>query len=84
MVYRAVFLTGFFAFFRLSNLAPHSLSSFDPSRHLTGHDVFFTKKISKLLIKWSKTPVSLLFIKDINDASHNTEVNTNTKKLINN
>ena len=55
VVYRTGFLTGFFPFFRLSNLAPHSLSSFDPSRHLTGHDVFFTKKFVKLLIKWSKT-----------------------------
>ena len=55
MVHRAVFLTGFFAFFRLSNLAPHSLATFDASRHLTGHDVFFTKKFVKILIKWSKT-----------------------------
>ena len=42
-VYKAVILTGFFAFMRLSNLAPHSLTSFDPTRHLTGHDIFFTK-----------------------------------------
>ena len=54
VVYRAVFLTGFFAFMRLSNLAPHSLLTFDPSRHLTGHDVFFTKKFVKILTKWSK------------------------------
>ena len=49
LVYRAVFLTGFFAFMRLFNLAPHSLSTFDPSRHLTGHDVFFTKTFVKIL-----------------------------------
>ena len=55
LVYKAVFLTRFFAFFRLSNLAPHSLASFDPSRHLTGHDVFFTQKFVKILIKWTKT-----------------------------
>ena len=54
-VLRAVFLTGFFGFFRLSNLAPHSVSGFDPSRHLTGQDLFFTKKMVKVLIKWSKT-----------------------------
>ena len=30
VVYRAIFLTGFFAFFRLSNLVPHSVSSFIP------------------------------------------------------
>ena len=54
-VFRAIFLTGFFGFFRLSNLAPHSILTFDPSRHLTGHDLFFTKKLVKILIKWSKT-----------------------------
>ena len=54
-VFRAIFLTGFFGFFRLSNLAPHSILTFDPSRHLTGHDLFFTRKLVKVLIKWSKT-----------------------------
>ena len=54
-VFRAIFLTGFFGFFRLSNLAPHSILTFDPSRHLTGHDLFFTKNLVKILIKWSKT-----------------------------
>ena len=55
-VLRAVFLkTGFFGFCRLSNLAPHSLSGFDPSRHLTGQDLFFTTKLVKILIKCSKT-----------------------------
>ena len=54
-VFRAIFLTGFFGFFRLSNLAPHFISTFDPSRHLTGHDLFFTKKLVKILIKWSKS-----------------------------
>ena len=55
VVYIAVFLTGFLAFMRLSNLAPHSLSTFDPCRHFTGHYVFFTKKFVKIRIKWSKT-----------------------------
>ena len=54
-VYKAVFLTGFFGFLRLSNLAPHSTATFDPSRHLTAGDVFFTKKFVKILLKWSKT-----------------------------
>ena len=55
IVYRAVFLMGFFAFLRLSNLAPHVIASFDFARHLTGDDIFFTKKIVKVLIKWSTT-----------------------------
>ena len=54
-VYRAIFLVGFFAFLRLSNLAPHAIASFDYTRHLTGEDIFFTKKFVKVLIKWSKT-----------------------------
>ena len=44
-----------FAFLRLSNIVPHFLGSFDPSRHLTGKDVFFSKKFVKILLKWSKT-----------------------------
>ena len=39
-VFRAIFLTGFFWFFRLSNLAPHFILAFDPSRHFTGHGLF--------------------------------------------
>ena len=51
IVYKAVFLTAFFGFLRLSNLAPHSHLSFDPSRHVTGGDVIFVK----IILKWSKT-----------------------------
>ena len=54
-VLTAISLLGFFGFLRLSNLAPHSLASFDHTRHLTGEDVFFTKKFLKVIIKWSKT-----------------------------
>ena len=54
-VIKAIVLVGFFGFLRLSNLAPHSKTSFDPSRHLTGSDVFFTQDYVKILLKWSKT-----------------------------
>ena len=54
-IYKAIFLTGFFAFLRLSNLCPHSLATFDPSRHLTGADLIFTKSFVKVILKWSKT-----------------------------
>ena len=46
-VFRAIFLTGFFGFLRLSNLAPHSLATFDYTRHLTGQDLFFNDKLVK-------------------------------------
>ena len=46
-IYKTAILLGFFAFLRLSNLAPHALAGFDSTRHLTGHDVFFTKNLVK-------------------------------------
>ena len=52
MVFKTVFLLAFFGFLRLSNIIPHSLSTFDPSKHLTAGDLIFTKKV---VIKWSKT-----------------------------
>ena len=55
LVYKAVFLTAFFGFFRLSNIAPHTISEFDYTRHFTGEDVFFQDKEVQLLLKWSKT-----------------------------
>ena len=54
-IFKAVFLLAFFGFLRLFNIAPHSLSTFDPSRHLTAGDLIFTKKFLKVVIKWSKT-----------------------------
>ena len=54
-IFKAAILMGFFAFLRLSNLCPHSLTSFDPSRHLTGADLIFTKNYVKVIVKWSKT-----------------------------
>ena len=54
-VFKALFLIAFFAFLRLCNLCPHSAASYDPSRQLTGADVFFTKVYIKIMIKWSKT-----------------------------
>ena len=54
-VYRAVFLVAYFAFLRLLNKAPHTVSTFDHSRHLTANDITFTNKYVKMAIKWSKT-----------------------------
>ena len=46
-VYKAVFLLAFFGFLRLSNIAPHSLSTFDHRRHLTAGDLIFAKNFLK-------------------------------------
>ena len=54
-VFKAVFLVAFFGFFMLSNLSPHSLTTFDFTRHFAGGDVFFEKNMVKILLKWSKT-----------------------------
>ena len=53
--YKAIFLMAFFGFSRISNLAPHSYSQFDPSRHLTPTDIVFKKSTMTVALKWSKT-----------------------------
>ena len=40
-VSKTLFLWAFFGFFRLLNLCPHSLNSYDYTRHLAGGDVFW-------------------------------------------
>ena len=54
-VFKVAYLLGFFAFLRLSNLCPHSASTFDILKHLTRGDVFFHNNGVKILIKWRKT-----------------------------
>ena len=54
-VFKVAYLLGFFAFLRLSNLCPHSASTFDILKHLTKGDIFFHEGGAKILIKWSKT-----------------------------
>ena len=55
LTFRAIFLMAFFGFLRISNIAPHSYSQFDPSRHLTPADITFKKSKMLVVIKWSKT-----------------------------
>ena len=54
-VYKACFLTSFFSFLRISNLVPHSLSTFNPLEQLARADIFFAPPGAHILIKWSKT-----------------------------
>ena len=46
---------GFFAYIRVSNLAPPSLTDFDPSRHSTIMDVVDVGDTLLFHLKWSKT-----------------------------
>ena len=54
-VFKAIFLMAFFGFLRISNVAPHAVGAFDPSRHLTPQDISFEPDCMKVVIKWSKT-----------------------------
>ena len=54
-IYKALFLTAFFAFFRLSNLVPPSVSSFSPLTHLCRADFTPHHDFATLIVKWSKT-----------------------------
>ena len=55
VVFKAVYLVAFFSFLRVSNLLPHSVRSFDPTRQLALGDLFFSEQGVTILIKWSKT-----------------------------
>ena len=54
-IFKAVFLTAFFSFLRISNLVPHSISTFDHMRQLARGDVIFAPPGAHLIVKWSKT-----------------------------
>ena len=50
-VFKPVFLIAFFGVLRISNLAPHSVSAFDPSRNMTIADVTFHSHSMQIAIK---------------------------------
>ena len=54
-LFRAIFLTAFYAFLRMSNIAPHSLKAFDATRHFLRQDLIFYHPGAHLLVKWTKT-----------------------------
>ena len=54
-IFKSLYLLAFFSFLRLSNILPHTVNSFDKTRHLCAGDVIFTDTRAVILIKWSKT-----------------------------
>ena len=54
-LFRAAFLLAFFAFLRMSNIAPHPKLAFDPYRHILRQDVLFLHPGAHILLKWTKT-----------------------------
>ena len=54
-LFRAIFLTAFYAFLRMSNIAPHSSKAFEPTKHFLRQDLIFHHPGAHLLVKWTKT-----------------------------
>ena len=55
IIFKTLYLLLFFSFLRLSNVLPHSINTFDNTRHLARGDVIFSQDGALILIKWSKT-----------------------------
>ena len=55
ILFRSIFLTSFYAFLRMSNIAPHSSRQFDPHKHLLRRDVIFAPPGAHIILKWCKT-----------------------------
>ena len=53
--FKAAFLLSFFSFFRIFNLAPHSMNTFNPLKQLARADIFFASPEAHILTKRSKT-----------------------------
>ena len=55
ILFRSIFLTSFYAFLRMSNIAPHSSRQFNPQNHLLRQDVIFAPPGTHIILKWCKT-----------------------------
>ena len=54
-IFKPLYLLAFFSFLRISNILPHAITSFDPTRQLAVGDVIFSQNAAAIIIKWSKT-----------------------------
>ena len=54
-VFQALYIVAFCSFLRLSNLVPHSVSSFNHLEQLARADILFAHPGVHLIVKWSKT-----------------------------
>ena len=54
-IFKAAILLAFFSFLRISNLVPHSISGYNPLKHLSRGDLIFAPLGTNILIMWSKT-----------------------------
>ena len=54
-VFKALCLLLYFSFLRLSSILPHSLATFDRTRHLCVGDIIFSRQGAVTVVKWRKT-----------------------------
>ena len=54
-IFKPLYLLCYFSFLRLSNILPHTTTSFDPTRQLAKADFVSVQQGAVLFIKWSKT-----------------------------
>ena len=55
VVFKALYLLPFYSFLRISNILPHTIRAFDPSRQSARGDVIFSDLGATIVVKWSKT-----------------------------
>ena len=55
VIFKPLYLLAFFSFLRISNILPHAITSFDPTRQLAVGDIIFSHNAATIIIKWSKT-----------------------------
>ena len=55
VLFRAVFLSTFYGFLRMSNIARHSSSKFNPDFHFVRQVLIYSRPGVHLLIKWTNT-----------------------------
>ena len=54
LLFKSIYLTAFFVFLRISNLAPNTVKEFDVTRHLAKGDVILGSPGAHIIIKWAK------------------------------
>ena len=55
LIFVPLYLLTFFSFLRISNILPHSTTSFDKTRQLARADIILQDQGAVVLVKWSKT-----------------------------
>ena len=50
-----MYLLAYFSFLRLSSILPHTLATFDTTRHLCVGDIIFANQGAVTVVKWRKT-----------------------------